>query len=188
MTTVTAKNSNAWIWTIVRGVFALALGLYLLVGVNTASTVVAYALAAYMAIAGALQTFSGLFNRDAPGSSTDKIRGLVGLIGGLALLLLLYFGKPQESVVYNILAILLIAYGVLGLFEAFFDRGPERFRWMPVIVNLLLAALGVMIFFFRSRELDLRTWAGVTLALIGLAVLGYGWFVQKKNPKVSADV
>jgi uncharacterized membrane protein HdeD (DUF308 family) len=172
----------------VRGALALALGLYLLVGANSAPIVVAYALAAYLAIAGAFQTFSGLFNRDVPGSSTDKIRGLVGLIGGLGLLLLLYFDVLSQSAAYSILAILLIAYGVLGLFEAFFDRGPERFRWMPVIVNTLLAALGVLVFFFRSQELDLRTWAGVILALIGLAALGYGWFVQKKNPKASADV
>jgi uncharacterized membrane protein HdeD (DUF308 family) len=187
MTAVTAKNSNAWIWTVVRGLFALVVGIYLLAGANAPELVV-YALAAYLTIAGALQTFSGLFNRDVAGSSTDRIRGLVGLIGGLALLLLVYFNVVSQGTAYTILAILLIAYGVLGLFEAFFDRGPERFRWMPVIVNLLLAALGVLVFYFRSRELDLKVWGGVILSLIGLAALAYAFLIQKKNPRASADV
>lgn len=183
----TPKTSNAWVWTLVKGVFVLALGLFLLLSSQAAPVAVAYALAIYMFISGAVQTFLGFTNRASLGSGTDRIRGLVGLIGGLALILLAYFDVLSLSTAYTILAILLIAYGALGLFEALFDRGAERFRFMPLLVNALLVLLGAMVFYSRSREFDLRLWSGVILAAIGLVAIGYGFFVQKPNPKVPAS-
>ena len=184
---VGSTNSNAWIWTLVRGAFALVLGLYLLLGAQTAPVVVVYALAIYMAVSGAIQTIMSLLNRGAPGAKTDRVRGLVGLVGGGALLLLAYFDVLSLSAAYTLLAVLLIAYGALGLFEVIFARGAERFRFMPLIVNALLILLGVLVFYFRARELDLRTWAGALLALIGLGLIGFGYLVQMRNPTVEAE-
>lgn len=183
MTTLSTPKSNAWIWTLVKGVLALGLGLFLIVGAQTAPIWIAYALAIYMAVSGALQTFSSLMKRRSAGSRTDRIRGLVGLIGGVALLLLGYFNVLSLAAAYTLLAILLIVYGALGLFEALFDRGADRFRWMPLIINLLLIVLGVMVFFSRSRDFDLRLWSGLILALLGLAIIAYGYFFQKANPR-----
>ncbi len=85
-------RSNAWIWTIIRELIALILGLYLLIGANSsAPLVVGYALAGYLTIAGLMQSGSSLFNRKAPGSGIDRVRGLTGLIGGGVLVLLTYF-------------------------------------------------------------------------------------------------
>ena len=157
-----------------------------MIGADTASSVVAYALAGYLAISGTMQTFSGFFNRNAPGSATDRIRGLVGLVGGVALLLLIYFNVLSLQAVYTILAVAVIAYGLLGLFEAIFDRGASRFQWMPLVVNLLLVVLGALVFVFRTQELDLKMWAGVVLALIGVIIVAYGYFVQKGSPSAAA--
>jgi len=186
MTKADASNRSAWVWTIIKGLVALALGIFLLVGADTASSVVAYALAGYLAISGAMQTFSGFFNRNAPGSATDRIRGLVGLVAGVVLLLLIYFNVLSLQAVYSVLAVAVIAYGLLGLFEAIFDRGASRFQWMPLIVNLLLVVLGAMVFYFRTQELDLKTWTGVVLAAIGLLIIVYGYFVQKSSPSAAA--
>lgn len=181
------KKSNSWIWTLIKGLFALALGLFLFLSSQTAPIAVAYALAIYLLVSGAVQTFVGFANRKSLGSRTDRIRGLVGLIGGLALVLLAYFDVLSLGSVYTILAILLIAYGLLGVFEALFDRGAERFQFMPLLVNILLVLLGAMIFYSRFREFDLRLWSGLILAVIGLTAIGYAFFVQKRNPKVLAS-
>jgi uncharacterized membrane protein HdeD (DUF308 family) len=187
MTVAPPKKSNNWIWTVVRGLIALALGIFLISGDDSARVIVAYALSAYLAIAGAMQTFSSLLNRGAPGSMTDRLRGLVGLIGGLVLIALLYFNVLQVSAAYTILAILVIVFGVLGLFESFFDRGGKHFSWMPVVVNALLLLLGVLIFYSRSREtFDLQLWAGVILALMGVGLMAYAYLVQKPKPELSA--
>lgn len=189
MSAATASKSNAWIWTVVKGILALGLGLFLLFSAATAPIWVAYALAIYIAVLGGLQTFSSFMKRNSAGSKTDRIRGLVGLIGGVALLLLGYFNVLSLGAAYTLLAILLIAFGALGLFEALFDRGADRFRWMPLLVNLLLIVLGVMVFYSRIREFDLRLWSGLVLAIIGLVIIAYGYFFQKANPKaIAAEV
>ena len=188
MTAKVSANSNAWIWTLLRGIVALILGIFLIAGGETATTSTAYALAAYVAIAGGMQVFGGLLNRRAPGSTTDRIRGLVGLVGGVALILLLYFNVLTLATVFTILAIVVIAFGLLGLFESFFDRGRAYFRWMPVIVNVLLVALGALVFYSRSATgFNLQLWAGLLLAILGTAVVVYAYFVQKPSPQLVAN-
>ena len=187
-TTKNGKSSNAWVWTIIRGIIALVLGIYLLVAANSsAPLVVGYALAGYLTISGAMQTFASIFNRNVPGSSTDRLRGLLGLVGGGVLLLLTYFDVLSPSASYIGLAILLIAYGALGLFEVLFDRGVKSFNWMSLIINVLLIALGVLAFVFRARELNLLTYSGGILLLIGAVIFIYGYFVQKRNKSAATD-
>ncbi len=187
MTRSDGKSANAWLWTVISGLIALVLGLYLLLGANSsAPLVVGYALAGYLTVSGAIQTFSSIFNRNAPGSRTDRVRGLVGFVGGGVLVLLAYFDVLSPAASYVVLAVLLTVYGALGLFEALFDRGPKTFRWMPLIINLLLVALGALAFVFRARELNLLTWAGALLSLIGLVLLIYGYFIQKRSGRATA--
>ena len=183
-----AANSNTWIWTLLRGVIALGLGIFLIVGGETARTTAAYVVLIYVTIAGGMQTFSGLFNRRAPGSTTDRIRGLVGLLGGLVMLVLLYFNVLTLSTAFIIIAILVIAFGLLGLFEVFFDRGGDRFRVMPVLVNVLLVALGALVFYSSSREgFDLQLWTGMVLVILGAIVGAYAYFVQKPQPQLASN-
>lgn len=182
MTKKNGKSTSAWLWTLISGLVALVLGLYLLLSANSsAPLLVGYALAGYLTVSGAIQTFSSIFNRNAPGSRTDRLRGLVGFGGGGVLLLLAYFDILSPAASYVVLAVLLIVYGVLGLFEVLFDRGPKAFSWMPLVINLLLVALGVLAFVFRARELNLLTWAGALLSVIGLVLLLYGYFIQKRS-------
>lgn len=184
----TAANSNAWIWTLLRGVIALGLGIFLIAGGETARTTAAYVVLIYVTIAGGMQTFSGLFNRRAPGSTTDRIRGLVGLLGGLVMLVLLYFNVLTLSTAFIIIAILVIAFGLLGLFEVFFDRGGAYFRWMPVLVNVLLVTLGALVFYSSSREgFDLQLWTGLVLVILGAIVGAYAYFVQKPQPQLASN-
>ena len=50
MTAKVSAHSNAWIWTLLRGIIALVLGIFLIAGGDTATTTTAYVLAAYLAI------------------------------------------------------------------------------------------------------------------------------------------
>jgi len=188
MTAKVSANSNSWIWTLLRGIIALIVGIFLIAGGETATASTAYALSAYVTIAGGMQVFSGLLNRRMPGSTTDRIRGLVGLVGGLAIILLLYFNVVTLPTAFTILAVVIIAFGLLGLFESFFDRGKAYFRWMPVLVNVLLVVLGALVFYSRSAEgFNLQLWAGLLLAILGTGIVVYAYFVQKPSPQLVAD-
>lgn len=173
------QNNSNWIWNLIRGLLALGLGLFLIFGTQTAPIAIAWVLGIYLALSGLLQTIQGFVNRRAAGSGTDRIRGLVGLIGGAVLIVLGYFEVLSLAATYTLLAVILIAYGLLGLFEAILDRGASQFRWMPVIVNLLLVLLGVMIFVSRARDFDLRLWSGIALAILGIVILGYVYISRR---------
>jgi uncharacterized membrane protein HdeD (DUF308 family) len=188
MTAKVSANSNNWIWTVLKGVVALVLGIFLIAGGETASASTAYAVAVYIALAGGMQVFSGLLNRRTPGSTTDRIRGLVGLVGGVTVILLLYFNVVTLPTAFTILAILVIVFGLLGLFESFFDRGRAYFRWMPVIINVILVVLGALVFYSRSAAgFNLQLWTGLLLAILGTAIIVFAYFVQKPSPELVAD-
>ena len=58
-----------------------------------------------------------------------------------------------------------------------FDRGKAYFRWMPVIVNVLLVALGGLVFYSRSAAgFNLQLWSGLLMAILGTAIVVYAYF------------
>ena len=59
---------------------------------------------------------------------------------------------------------------------------------MPVIVNVLLVALGALVFYSRSQpNFSLQLWGGVLLAILGTAIVVYAYFVQKPSPQLVTD-
>ena len=58
MTAKVSANSNAWIWTLLRGIIALVLGFFLIAGGYTAMATTAYVRATYLAIAVGSQAVS----------------------------------------------------------------------------------------------------------------------------------
>ena len=101
------------------------------------------------------------------------------------MLLLLYFNVLSLSAAFTIIAILIIAFGLLGLFESFFDRGKAYFRWMPVIVNGLMVTLGALVFYSRSDAgFNLQLWSGAeAIAAAG----GRQRLMQKATPEGTDD-
>ncbi len=174
-------SSNNWIWKLIQGIIALALGLFIMFGGDTANTSVAYAIGIFLLLTGAIQLWRGAFNRQAAGGTVDLMIGLIGTIGGAIVLALLYFTDTGTSTIYTILAIVLIAYGAVGLFETLFARGRELFSWGALLVDALLVLLGVLVFVSRSQDFDLNFWGGLSLTLIGLIMAAYAYFVQRSS-------
>ncbi|MEA3336943.1 MAG: DUF308 domain-containing protein [Chloroflexota bacterium] len=172
-------DNRSWWLHLIEAIVALVLGLYILISPIGASTNLGLALALFLTVAGLVQTISGLWHSGRSGTKTDMVRGLIGLIGGGVLLLLYFMGWIGLTSGYTILAIVLILFGAVGLYEQFFDRGSKRLSWMAVIVNGLLLLLGVLVFVFRTQEADMAQWAGIILVVIGLGMGAYALFVER---------
>ncbi len=175
------NSSSNWIWKLIQGIIALGLGLFIMFGGDTANTSVAYAIGIFLLLTGAIQLWRGTFNRTAAGGTIDLLIGLIGTIGGAIVLALLYFTDTATSTIYTILAIVLIAFGAVGLFETLFARGRELFSWGSLLVDALLVLLGIMVFVSRSQDFDLNFWGGLSLAVIGLIMAGYAYFFQRTS-------
>jgi len=179
------KSQNKWWLVLIEGLIAIGLGLYMLIDQTHASVYLGLVIAAYLVISGLVQTIKGATHRNAPGGKVDLIRGLVGLIGGGLILILYFFKALTLEMGVTILGIGLIVYGLLGLYENFFDRGEDVFAWAPILVNLALAGWGILIFIARSQDINLIFWSGVILLLIGLVIAGYSFMIRSREASAS---
>lgn len=181
-------NNNRWIWSLIQGIVAIGAGLWMLLGRDSALQAIIYATGTYVAVAGLIQTIRGLVNRNTAGSTTDLVRGIVGLVGGAIVLILSFFTEMDRLTILTILAVLVIVYGAIGLFASFFSRGGRPFSWQPVLVNALLILLGVLFFYDRSAEIDVVLWAAVIFIAVGAIIITYALLVQRGHPEVEEAV
>jgi len=180
------ETKRRWWLVLIEGLVAIGLGLYMLVDQKNATVYLGLVIAAYLAISGLLQTIKGSVHWNAPGGKIDLSRGLVGLIGGGAILLLYFLDTLSLEMGVTILGVGLIVYGLLGLYESFFDRGGTSFAWVPVLINIALAGWGALIFIARSQEINLTLWSGLILLLIGAIVAGYSFMIRKRGASAAA--
>jgi uncharacterized membrane protein HdeD (DUF308 family) len=181
-------TNNRWIWTLIQGIVALGFGIWLLLGRSSALMAVQYAAAIYLAVAGLIQTARALLNRGREDSATELVRGLIGLIGGAVVLVMAYFTTTSESTTMLILAIALVAYGVVGAFSTMFARGGRPFEWQPVLVNILLILLGALVFIDRTQDIDIVLWASIIFIVAGVAIILYAVTRQRGAKAATAAV
>ncbi len=180
------ESQRRWWLVLIEGLVAIGLGLYMLIAPNSATVYLGLVIAAYLAISGLLQTFKGAVHWSAPGGKIDLIQGLVGLISGGGILILYFLKVLSLEMGVIILGIGLVVYGLLGLYENFFDRGEAPFAWAPVLVNIALAGWGALIFVDRSRDINLTLWSGLILLLIGVVIAGYSFIIRKRGASAAA--
>lgn len=180
------NEGNKWLWTLTQGIIAMLIGLVLLFAGQLVNTALAWAFGAFLLVTGAIQLWKGAFRRRAPGGTIDLLIGLIGVLGGGATILLLWLTQTPIATIYTILTIGFIAYGVVGLFETLFARGQDRFRWLNLLMYILVLALGILIFISRSQDISLIVWAGVILTAVGAIMAGYAFFVQRPKPRAVA--
>lgn len=181
------EYQRKWWVVLIEGLIAIAIGLYMLLDQASATASFGLLLAAFLAISGLVKSVKGGLRWNNPGGKTQTIQGLVGLIGGGGILLLHFLNVLSLVIGVTILGIALIVYGLVGLYENFFDRGGAPFAWAPVIVNIVLAGWGALIFFTRSQDINLTMWSGLILLLIGLVAAGYSFVLWKQNEKARAS-
>lgn len=181
-------KQNRWLWTLIQGVIAIGIGLWALFGRSSALEALTYVAAIYVALAGLIQTLRAMLTRGAPDSNTELVRGLIGLIGGAVVLILAFFTETSTSANLTILAVVLIVYGVVGLFSTFFARGGRPFEWQPVLVNALMVLLGALVFFDRTQELDVVLWSAIVFIVAGITMVLYAYMRQRGHAEVTAAV
>lgn len=166
-----SKNSPWWL-ALIQGLVAVGAGLFLLVDPTAATFLVGLLAAIYLLVTGLIYTLRGIIARRPGKSSLLLIRGIVGLIFGGVLLLMAIFDIGDLSLGYTILAVGLIVFGGMGLFQSVFKREGKRFAWGPIIVHGALLVWGLIILFARST-INLPAVSGWILVIIGVVVIAY---------------
>ena len=169
------NEKNNWWATVVQGVIAAGLGLYLLLGGIQAAGIFGLVAAIYLLITGLLD----LLRRR--GNTVRYYRSIVSIISGLLLLLLYFVDILPTSWDFTVFAVVVIVVGAMGLYTSFFDRAGRDFSWGALLVNLLLLLWGALIFVSRMQEFNLQTISGWILVAIGVIIALWGFLSRDKG-------
>jgi uncharacterized membrane protein HdeD (DUF308 family) len=178
-----SKNSPWWL-ALIQGLVALGAGLYLLIDSTSASLLIGLLAAIYLLVTGLLYTVRGVIVRRPGKSSLLLLRGIIGLVVGGILLIMAIFDIGNLDIGYTILAIGLILFGGMGLFQSLFKREGKPFAWGPIIVSGALLAWGLIVLFLRS-SVNLTAVSGWILVIIGVVIIAYT-LLGRKDPASEA--
>lgn len=169
------KQRNNWWVTILQGIIAVVLGIYLLIGGVQAAGIFALVAAGYMLITGIFDMLRGREH------SIVFYRSIASIVTGGVLLFLYAVDLLPTSTDFTIFAIGVIIVGAMGLFTSFFQRAGRPFSWGPVLINLLLLIWGVLIFVARVQESDLQLISGWILIGIGAVLVLWGFLTRGRG-------
>jgi uncharacterized membrane protein HdeD (DUF308 family) len=170
-------DSGKWWVSLIEGIVAVLLGLYLLFGGDAAAGVFALVAGIYVLVVGVLELWRG-------SGTVSRYRGLIGIIVGVLILFLYFVDIFGTSLDFTLFAIGVIIVGAIGLYASFFARSGRGFEWGPVLVNALLLLWGLAIFYFRSQEADLQNFTGWILVAIGVVMGVWGYLSRDDEPEV----
>jgi uncharacterized membrane protein HdeD (DUF308 family) len=177
-----SKQAPWWILAI-EAVVALGVGIYVLMESSRATTVITYALAAFLLVDGLLAIVGGLRGE---AKTFGAIRGGVGLLAGIVLLLMPVFGYGSPLMAGWLIGLALIVAGLAGLLSRLFEAG-RPIRWIGVLVTLLMIALGgVYIYSVVQQSTTFLNAAGWILVAVGLALGVYAGFTWNEGRKRTA--
>ena len=173
---------NAWQnwWTVgIQGIIALAVGVFMLANPAGASDVIRFLIALVLLLDSLGHIVDGFRNRG-PSSPWETLRGGIGVTVAVLTLLSAGSNYVEDDGARQMLAIGLIAYGVLGIVSLIFTFRSARFNGAAIIADILAIVLGVLLLSARSGDTSATQLLGAVAAVGGIALLGYSWYLRGK--------
>jgi uncharacterized membrane protein HdeD (DUF308 family) len=173
---------NAWQswWTVgIQGIIALAIGVFMLANPTRASDVIRFLIALVLLLDSLRHIVDG-FRHRGPSSQWETLRGGIGV--AVAVLALLSAGSDyvENDGVRQLLAIGLLAYGLLGLVSIIFTFRSTGVNGGAIIADVLAIVLGLLLLGARSGDTRGTQLLGAVAAVGGIALLGYSWYLRGK--------
>jgi uncharacterized membrane protein HdeD (DUF308 family) len=174
------KAWQSW-WTVgIQGIIALAVGVFMLANPTGASDVIRFLIALVLLLDSLGHIVDGFRDRSLSSAPWETLRGGIGVT--VAVLTLLSAGSDfvEDDGARQMLAIGLLAYGLLGIVSIIFTFRSTGIRIASIIADVLTIALGVLLLSARSGDTRGTQLLGVVAAAGGIALLGYSWYLRGK--------
>jgi uncharacterized membrane protein HdeD (DUF308 family) len=174
------RAGQSW-WVVgVQGIIALAIGVFMLANPTRAGDVIRFLIALVLLVDSLSHIFDGFQERRLASAPWDTLRGGIGVT--IAVLALLSAGSRyvEDDGARQILAIGLLAYGVLGIISIIFTFRSIGFKGAAIIADVLTIALGILLLTARSGDTSGTQLLGAVAAVGGIALLGYSWYLRGK--------
>jgi uncharacterized membrane protein HdeD (DUF308 family) len=174
------KPGQSW-WVVgVQGIIALAVGVFMLANPAGASDVIRFLIALVLLLVSLGQIVDGFRDPRQSSSPWETLRGGVGVT--VAVLTLLSAGSDyvEDDGARQMLAIGLLAYGVLGIVSLIPTFRETGFKGAAIIADVLTIVLGILLLTARSGDTSGTQLLGAVAAVGGIALLGYSWYLRGK--------
>ena len=177
------KRTPWWI-LLIEGILAIGLGIYALAMPLQAQGLVLIGLAIVLAVNGLLTLFAYLRRRRQ--GNLPLVRGSIGLVVGLIVILTPVFNFGSQLTAAWILAIGLILAGVMALLAVFMEASGSR--WGNLLIAVLFAVLGGVILYNISTGAGIVQIAAWVLLAFGVILTGYSFVVRSSAAKAAPKV
>jgi uncharacterized membrane protein HdeD (DUF308 family) len=174
------KAGQSW-WVVgVQGIIALAIGVFMLANPTGASDVIRFLIALVLLLDSLGHIVDGFRDRRLSSAPWDTLRGGIGVT--VAILTLISAGSDfvEDDGARQMLAIGLLAYGVLGIVSIIFTIRSTGIKGGAIIADVLTIGLGILLLSARSGDTRGTQLLGVVAAVGGIALLGYSWYLRGK--------
>jgi len=181
-----ARQASLWnagqSWWVVgiQGIIALAIGVFMLANPTGASDVIRFLIALVLLLDSLTRIADGFRDRRLSSAPWEALRGGVGVTVAVLTLLSAGSNYVRDDGARQMLAIGLLAYGVLGLVSIIFTIRSTGFKGGAIIADVLTIALGILLLSARSGDTSGTQLLGAVAAIGGIALLGYSWYLRGK--------
>lgn len=179
------KAGQSWWVAGIEGIIALAAGVYIMADPFGASDLIRFLIAIVLLVDSAGHIVDGFRDRGLPSSPWETLRGGIGATVAILTLLSAWSDYVEDDGARQMLAIGLLAYGLLGVVSLIFTFRSTGFRIAAIIADLLTIVLGVLLLSARSGDTGGTRLLGAAAAVGGIALLGYSWYLRGKPGRES---
>jgi uncharacterized membrane protein HdeD (DUF308 family) len=184
------KPSQSWWLVGIEGIAALIIGIYVVAMPAAASDIIRILIAAALLVLSLGQIVEGFRFRTAPAAPWAILRGGLGASGALLTLLASYWASWQSAIepaaARQILALGLLAYGVIGIISLLFTFRSREITIAALITDLLAVALGVVLLMAEADDTRGTQLLGVAGIVGGVALLIYAYMLWNRPRRAAA--
>ena len=169
-----------WLVAGIQGIVALAVGVFMVANPRGASDVIRFLIALVLLLDSLGHIVDGFRDRRLSSAPWEALRGGVGVT--VAALTLLSAGSyyVTDSGARQMLAIGLLAYGILGIVSLIFTVRATGFKIASMIADVLAIVLGILLLAARSGDTGATRLLGAAAIVGGIGLLGYSWYLRGK--------
>ncbi len=172
------KAGQSW-WVVgIEGIIALVIGVYIVADPFGASDVIRFLIAIVLLVDSAGLIIDGFRVRGLPSSPWETLRGGVGATVAVLTLLSAWANAVGDSSARQLLAIGLLAYGILGIISLVFTFRATGFKVGALIADVLTIVLGVLLLSASPGDTGGTRLLGAAAIVGGLALLAYSWMLR----------